>query len=55
MDSYSEYNQFPMLEVDRDKTTFMIERANYRYNFIPFILKNISKTYQRMMNKIFRR
>ncbi|MCI52061.1 hypothetical protein A2U01_0073305, partial [Trifolium medium] len=32
MDAYSGYNQIPMYEGDRDKTAFMTEHANYRYN-----------------------
>lgn len=31
----------------------MIDRANYRYNGMPFGLKNTRETYQRIMNKIF--
>lgn len=42
-----------MYEVDRDKTTIMIERANNQYNTILFGPKNAGETYQRMMNKIF--
>ena len=32
----------------------MTESGNYYYNVMPFSLKNVSATYQRMMNKVFR-
>lgn len=38
---------------DEDKTTFMIEGANYCYQVMPFGLKNARATYQRMMDKVF--
>lgn len=53
LDTYYGYNQIPMYEPDRIKTTFMTEKANYHYNFMPFGLNNVGTTYQRMMNKIF--
>jgi len=39
---------------NKDKTTFMIERANYYYMVMPFGLKNIKATYQRLMDTILR-
>ncbi|MCI36081.1 hypothetical protein A2U01_0057303, partial [Trifolium medium] len=54
MDAYSGYNQIPMYEGDKDKTAFMTEGANYKYNVMPFGLKNAGATYQRMMNKVFK-
>lgn len=41
-----------MYEPDRDKITFMTEQSNYKYNAIPFGLKNAEATYQRMMNNV---
>lgn len=43
-----------MYEPDREKTTFMMEHTNYQYNVMPFGLKNVRATYQRMMNKVFK-
>ncbi|GAU44282.1 hypothetical protein TSUD_371820 [Trifolium subterraneum] len=48
------YNQIPMAVADRTKTAFMTESGNYYYNVMPFGLKNVGATYQRMMNKVFR-
>lgn len=36
MDTYFGYNQMLMHEADKDKTTFMTECTNYRYNSTPF-------------------
>lgn len=45
MDVYLGYNQIPMYEPVRGKKTFMTEQVNYQYNVIPFMLKNVGKTY----------
>lgn len=54
MDVYFGYNQIPMDKDDRKHTSFMTEGAKYIYNVMPFGLRNVGATYQRMMNKIFR-
>lgn len=53
MDVYSGYNQIPMFISGRMNTSFMTEKANYKYSVMPLKLKNTSVTYQRMMNKVF--
>jgi len=53
MDAYSGYNQTPMAEEDKHKTTFMTESGNYYYNVIPFGLRNVGATYQQMMDKVY--
>ncbi|XP_014523638.1 uncharacterized protein LOC106779933 [Vigna radiata var. radiata] len=53
LDAYSGYNQIPMHNPDREKTTFMADQANFCYEVMPFGLKNAGATYQRLMNKIF--
>lgn len=45
MDAYSRYNQIPMAEEDKMKTTFMTESGNYYYNVMPFGLRNAGVTY----------
>lgn len=53
LDVYSNYDPIPMFKVDRDKSTPKTERANYRYDVMPFNLKSARSKYQRMVNKIF--
>lgn len=53
MDVYFGYIQIPMHDNDMNKTTFMIENANYMYNVSPFGLKNEGATCQRMTKKKF--
>jgi len=54
-DAYSVYNRIHMDKNDRRHTTFMTEGANYIYNVMPFRLRNVGATYQRMMNKVFKK
>jgi hypothetical protein len=53
MDAYYGYNQIPMTEEDKKKTAFMTKSGNYYYNVMPFGLRNVGATYQRMMNKVY--
>jgi len=53
MDAYSGYNQIPMAEEDKQKTTFMTESGKYYFNVMPFGLRNAGATYQRIMKKIY--
>ncbi|XP_017408416.1 uncharacterized protein LOC108321234 [Vigna angularis] len=53
LDAYSGYNQIPMFGPDREKTAFITERANFYYEVMPFGLKNVGATYQRLMDRIF--
>nr|KYP65300.1 Transposon Ty3-G Gag-Pol polyprotein [Cajanus cajan] len=53
LDTYSGYNQIQMHPQDEEKTTFITETANYCYRVMPFGLKNVGATYQRLMNNIF--
>jgi len=47
LDAYSGYNQILMDEIDKPKTTFMINKANFSYEVMLFGLKNGGSTYQR--------
>jgi len=53
LDAYSGYNQIPMASSDMDKTAFITDDANYFYRVMPFGLKNVGATYQRLMDKVF--
>lgn len=53
LDAYSEYNQIPMYTPDREKTAFMIDKANFCYEVMPFGLKNAGATYQRLLDRVF--
>ena len=46
LDAYSRYNQIRMHALDEEKTTFIIEDANFCYRVMPFSLKNAGATYQ---------
>ncbi|RDY06409.1 Retrovirus-related Pol polyprotein, partial [Mucuna pruriens] len=55
MDAYSGYNQIQMHPSDEEKTTFITEEGVFCYKVIPFGLKNARATYQRLMDKIFKK
>ena len=39
--------------IDQLKTTFITEKRLYCYRVMPFRLKNVGTTYQRLVNKVF--
>jgi len=51
--AYLGYNQIQMHPNDKEKTTFMTDSNNFYYEIIPFGLKNVGATYQRLMDYIF--
>ena len=53
LDAYSSYNQIPMAASDMNKIAFITDDANYFYKVMPFGLKNVGATYQRLMDKFF--
>jgi hypothetical protein len=55
MDAFSRYNQIYMDEADQEKTSFITDRGLYFYKMMPFGLKNVSATYQRLVKKMFQR
>ena len=50
MDAFLGYNQIRMNEEDQEKTAFVISQGLYYYRVMPFGLKNIGATYQRLVN-----
>ena len=53
MDAFSGYNQIKMAEEDQEKTAFITGQGLYCYKVMPFGLKNVGATYQRLVNKMF--
>ena len=53
MDTFSGYNQILMDEEDQEKTSFVTSQRLYCYKVMPFGLKNIGATYQRLVNRMF--
>nr|KYP57969.1 Transposon Ty3-I Gag-Pol polyprotein [Cajanus cajan]KYP58001.1 Transposon Ty3-I Gag-Pol polyprotein [Cajanus cajan] len=53
LDAYSGYNQIMMYPLDEAHTSFITDHANYYYRVMPFDLKNVGATYQRLMDKVF--
>ena len=51
MVAYSRYNQIKMHPKDEEKTAFTTSHAIYR---MPFGLKNIGATFQRMVTEVFK-
>ena len=55
MDAYSGYEQIKMHPTDEDKSAFTTGRAIYCYKVMSFGLKNARATFQRMVNKVFKK
>ena len=53
MDAFSGYNQIRMTEEDQEKSSFITSQGLYYYKVMPFGLKNVGATYQRLVNKMF--
>ena len=54
MDAFSGYNQIRMDEADQEKTSFVTSQSLFCYEVMPFDLKNVGATYQRLVNHMFR-
>ena len=53
MDAFSGYHQISLAREDEEKTSFVIDTGLCCYNVMPFKLKNVNATYQRLVNKVF--
>ena len=54
LDAFQGYHQIPLAMGDQKKMAFVTPTGNYHYKVIPFRLKNVGSTYQRMMTKMFK-
>ena len=54
LDAFFRYYQIPMHLPDTEKTTFITPHGPFCYNVMPFGLKNVGATYQRLVTKMFR-
>ena len=55
MDALSGYNHISMDPSDQENTSFVTGQGTYYYRVMPFGLKNVGATYQRLVNKMFRK
>ncbi|GKE43184.1 reverse transcriptase domain-containing protein [Tanacetum coccineum] len=53
LDAYKGYHQIQMAESDEEKTAFHTSQGVYCYTKMPFGLKNVGATYQRLVDKAF--
>ena len=54
LDPFFGYHQIPMYPPDAEKTSFITPHGLFCYNVMPFGLKNVGVTYQRLVTKMFR-
>ena len=52
LEAFSRYHQIPMHPPNVEKTTFITPHELYYYDVMPFVLKNVGATYQRLVTKI---
>ncbi|GKA94875.1 reverse transcriptase domain-containing protein, partial [Tanacetum coccineum] len=55
LDAYKGYHQIKMAKEDEEKMTFITSQGILCYSKMPFGLKNIGSTYQRLVGKAFQR
>nr|GEY47801.1 reverse transcriptase domain-containing protein [Tanacetum cinerariifolium] len=53
LDAYKGFHQIQLAEADEEKTPFHTGQGVYCYTKMPFGLKNVGATYQRLMDKVF--
>ena len=53
MDVFSGYNQIEILPTDQHKTALIFPWGTFTYRMLPFGLKNVGATFQRVMSYAF--
>ena len=48
------YHRITLAPKDQEKTFFITPTGNFHYKVMPFDLKNVGSTYQRMVTKMFK-
>ncbi|PKA58544.1 RNA-directed DNA polymerase like [Apostasia shenzhenica] len=54
LDAFSGYHQIWMAKEDEEKIVFITDYGTYCYKVMPFGLKNVGATYQRMIDAVFK-
>ena len=54
LDAFSGYHHIPMYPPDAEKMSLITPHGLFCYNVMPFGLKNVGATYQRLVTKMFR-
>ena len=54
LDAFQGYHQIYLVPKDQEKTSFITPKGNYHCIVMPFRLKNVGATYQRMITRIFK-
>nr|GEU37614.1 reverse transcriptase domain-containing protein [Tanacetum cinerariifolium] len=55
LDAYKGYHQIKMAKEDEKKMAFITSQGVFCYSKIPFGLKNVGATYQRLVDKVFQK
>ncbi|GJW06745.1 reverse transcriptase domain-containing protein [Tanacetum coccineum] len=55
LDAYKGYHQIKMAKEDEEKTVFITSQGIFFYSKMPFGLKNVGSTYQRLVDKAFQK
>ncbi|GJZ37175.1 reverse transcriptase domain-containing protein [Tanacetum coccineum] len=53
LDAYKGYHQIQMAKEDEEKTSFITSQGIFCYTKMPFSLRNVGATYQRLVDKAF--
>ena len=53
LDAFQRYHQIPLALSDQEKIAFQTPTGNYYYRVMPFGLKNVWSTYQRIETRMF--
>ena len=54
LNAFHGYHQIPLALDDQERTAFVTPIGNYHYKVMPFGLKNVGATYQRMRTRMFK-